>query len=72
MITLAVANQIIEAAIKKAKEIKQPMCIAVVDEGGNMVQHVRMDGGCLGSVDIRPRESRCIPLSDRCRCAPGR
>ena len=52
MITLEVANQIIAAAIKKAKEIKQPMCIAVVDEGGNMVQHVRMDGGCLGSVDI--------------------
>ncbi len=52
MITLAVANQIVEAAIKKAKEIGRPMCIAVVDEGGNMVQHVRMDGGCLGSVDI--------------------
>ena len=52
MITLSVANKIIEAAIKKANEIKQPMCIAVVDEGGNMVQHVRMDGGCLGSVDI--------------------
>ncbi len=52
MITLEIANQVIDAAIKKAKEIKQPMCIAVVDEGGNMVQHVRMDGGCLGSVDI--------------------
>jgi uncharacterized protein GlcG (DUF336 family) len=52
MITLAVANEIIEAAIKKAKEIKQPMCIAVVDEGGNMVSRMRMDGGCLGSIDI--------------------
>jgi uncharacterized protein GlcG (DUF336 family) len=52
VITLEIANQIIEAAIKKANQIKQPMCIAVVDEGGNMVQHVRMDGGCLGSVDI--------------------
>jgi uncharacterized protein GlcG (DUF336 family) len=52
MITLEIANQVIQAAIKKANEIKQPMCIAVVDEGGNMVQHVRMDGGCLGSVDI--------------------
>ena len=52
MITLSVANEIIEAAVKKAKEIKQPMCIAVVDEGGNMVSHVRMDGGCLGSIDI--------------------
>ena len=52
MITLAIANEIIAAAIKKAQQIKQPMCIAIVDEGGNMVQHVRMDGGCLGSVDI--------------------
>jgi uncharacterized protein GlcG (DUF336 family) len=52
MITLSVANEIIEAAVKKAKEIKQPMCIAVVDEGGNLVSHVRMDGGCLGSIDI--------------------
>jgi uncharacterized protein GlcG (DUF336 family) len=52
MITLSVANEIIEGAVKKAKEIKQPMCIAVVDEGGNLVSHVRMDGGCLGSIDI--------------------
>jgi len=29
---------------KKAIEIKQPMNIAVVDEGGNLVSHVRMDG----------------------------
>ena len=52
MITLEIVNQIIESAVKKAKQIKQPMCIAVVDEGGNMVQHVRIDGRCLGSVDI--------------------
>ena len=52
MITLEIANQVIDAAIRKAKQIGQPMCIAVVDEGGNLVQHVRMDGGCLGSVDI--------------------
>ena len=52
MITLTVAQQIIAAAIKKAEQIKQPMCIAVVDEGGNLVEHVRMDGGCLGSIDI--------------------
>ena len=52
MVTLADANRVIAAAMKKADEIKVPMCIAVVDEGGNMVQHVRMDGGCLGSVDI--------------------
>jgi uncharacterized protein GlcG (DUF336 family) len=52
MVTLEDANRVIAAAIKKAEEIKVPMCIAVVDEGGNLVQHVRMDGGCLGSLDI--------------------
>ena len=43
MITLADARRIIAAAEKKAEEIEQPMNIAVVDEGGNLVAHVRMD-----------------------------
>jgi uncharacterized protein GlcG (DUF336 family) len=28
------------------------MNIAVVDEGGNLVSHVRMDGAWIGSTDI--------------------
>lgn len=28
------------------------MNIAVVDAGGNLVSHVRMDGAWLGSIDI--------------------
>lgn len=51
-ITLDVARKIIAAAEKKAAEIKQPMNIAVVDEGGNLVAHVRMDGAWIGSIDI--------------------
>src|ERR1700687_69378 len=50
--TLEEARKIIAAAEKKAAEIKQPMNIAVVDEGGNLVSHVRMDGAWIGSVDI--------------------
>ena len=50
--TLAEARKVIEAAEKKAQEIKQPMNIAVADEGGNLVAHVRMDGAWLGSIDI--------------------
>jgi uncharacterized protein GlcG (DUF336 family) len=49
---LADARRIIEAAEKKAAEIGQPMNIAVADEGGNLVSHVRMDGAWLGSIDI--------------------
>ena len=52
MITLADARRIIQAAEKKAEEIGQPMNIAVVDQGGNLVSHVRMDKAWIGSVDI--------------------
>ncbi|MFL6354759.1 MAG: GlcG/HbpS family heme-binding protein [Bryobacteraceae bacterium] len=52
MITLAEARRIIAAAEKKADEIGQPMNIAVVDEGGNLVAHVRMDKAWIGSIDI--------------------
>ena len=52
MITLDDARRVISAAEKKAREIGQPMNIAVVDGGGNLVSHVRMDGAWLGSIDI--------------------
>ena len=52
MITLDDARRVISAAEKKAREIAQPMNIAVVDGGGNLVSHVRMDGAWLGSIDI--------------------
>jgi uncharacterized protein GlcG (DUF336 family) len=51
-ITLEDARRVIAAAEKKATEINQPMNIAVADEGGNLVAHVRMDGAWLGSIDI--------------------
>src|ERR1700739_2835728 len=51
-VTLDAARRVIAAAEKKAKEIGQPMNIAVADEGGNLVAHVRMDGAWLGSIDI--------------------
>jgi uncharacterized protein GlcG (DUF336 family) len=43
---------VIAAAEKKAAAIGQPMNIAVVDAGGNLVSHVRMDGAWIGSIDI--------------------
>jgi uncharacterized protein GlcG (DUF336 family) len=52
MITLEDARRIIAAAETKAKEIGQPMNIAVADAGGNLVAHVRMDNAWIGSVDI--------------------
>jgi uncharacterized protein GlcG (DUF336 family) len=52
MINLKEARHIIAAAEAKADEIGQPMNIAVVDAGGNLVSHVRMDGAWIGSIDI--------------------
>ena len=52
MITLADARRVIAAAEKKAQEIGQPMNIAVVDQGGNLIAHVRMDNAWMGSIDI--------------------
>src|SRR3989337_2312800 len=46
------ARRVIAAAEEKAGQIGQPMNIAVVDAGGNLVAHVRMDGAWIGSIDI--------------------
>lgn len=51
-LTLAQARTVVEAAEQKATEIGQPMNIAVVDAGGNLVTHARMDGAWIGSIDI--------------------
>lgn len=52
MVKLEDARRIIAAAEVKAKELGQPMNIAVVDEGGNLVSHARMDGAWIGSIDV--------------------
>ena len=52
MITLEDARRVIAAAERKAADIGQPMNIAVVDAGGVLVSHVRMDGAWQGSVQI--------------------
>ena len=52
MIHLADARRIIAAAEKKAEELGQPMNIAIVDEGGNLLAFERMAGAWLGSINI--------------------
>lgn len=52
MIKLADARKIIAAAEKQAAAIGQPMNIAVVDEGANLIAHARMDDAWIGSIDI--------------------
>ena len=52
MITLEEAQRIISAAEHKAKQMGQPMNIAVMDAGRNLVAFHRMDGAWVASTDI--------------------
>ncbi len=51
-ITLEDARRVIAAAEEKAAAIGCPMDIAVVDAGGHLKSHVRMDGAFIGSIYI--------------------
>jgi uncharacterized protein GlcG (DUF336 family) len=57
MITLDLAQKIIAAGIAQAQKEKQPMNIAVVDAGNNLVAFARMDGAWLGSIDIAQKKA---------------
>src|SRR5215468_2501184 len=57
VMTLEDARRVIAAAEKKASEIGQPMNVAVADEGGNIVAHVRMDNAWIGSIDVSMKKA---------------
>ena len=52
MITLEEAQRIISAAEEKARQMGQPINIAVMDAGRNLVAFHRMDGAWVASTDI--------------------
>lgn len=45
------ALMILEAAVAKATTMGVPQCIAVVDDGGNLLAFLRMDGSKFLSID---------------------
>lgn len=51
-VSLEAARKAIRAGQEKAREIGQPMNIAVVDAGANLVAFERMEGAWIGSIDI--------------------
>jgi uncharacterized protein GlcG (DUF336 family) len=57
-ITHAQAWAALEAAVKKAQELKTKMDIAVVDSGANLKGFIRMDGAWIGSIDIAHKKAR--------------
>lgn len=46
------AHLLIEGARLKAIDIEVPMCIAIVDESGNLISFDRMDGAKVTSITI--------------------
>ena len=51
-ITLEMAQEMVNAAVKKGKEIGVKVNIAIVDDGGHLVSFGRMDGAPLLSIEI--------------------
>lgn len=51
-VSLEDAQRVIAAGQAKANEIGSPSNVAVVDAGGNLVSHIRMDNAWVGSIDI--------------------
>jgi uncharacterized protein GlcG (DUF336 family) len=51
-LTLAGAKAILAAAEHRAEEMRVPMNIAVVDDGGHLLAFLRMDGAKLSSIRI--------------------
>jgi uncharacterized protein GlcG (DUF336 family) len=54
--TQTISNELsatlMQGAVAKAGEMGVPMCIAIVDPSGTLVQFLRMDGAALLSVNI--------------------
>lgn len=57
-ITLEQAQQAIEAALEKSKELSVKMNIAVMDSGVNLVAFAKMDDAWLGSIDIAQKKAK--------------
>jgi uncharacterized protein GlcG (DUF336 family) len=50
-LNLADAQQLMTLALEKAKEIKSPSNVAIVDANGYLLSHVRMDDAQLPSIE---------------------
>jgi uncharacterized protein GlcG (DUF336 family) len=57
-VSFEVAQQIIDKAVEKSKQIGVKMCIAVLDSGGNLKSFTRMDDAWVGSIDIAIKKAK--------------
>lgn len=52
ILTLADARRMLDAGIAQAEQLESRSNIAVVDAGGHLIAHARMDGAWMSGVDI--------------------
>jgi uncharacterized protein GlcG (DUF336 family) len=64
-LTLAAAKEIGNAAEAKARELNFTNCIAVVDDGGNLIYLVTMDGTQVGSIHVAQEKALAALRSKR-------
>ena len=57
-LTIEGAMKLLDAAMAKAREIKVPECICVVDAGGHLLTMARMDGAFALSFDTALRKAQ--------------
>jgi ATP:cob(I)alamin adenosyltransferase len=57
VLDLARCDKMIEAGIRRAREIGVPMVLTVVDSGGNLLELRRMDNALLVSTSLAPRKA---------------
>ncbi len=58
VLTLDAAKTVAAAAAVEAKKNNWSVCIAVVDDGGNLVYFERIDGTQLGSISVAQGKAR--------------
>jgi uncharacterized protein GlcG (DUF336 family) len=61
-LTLDGAQRVLEAARKKAADMKVPQCICVVDAGGHLLAMCRMDGAFVYSIDTALRKAQTAAI----------
>ena len=62
VLTLEVARRMVSAAEAKARQEGLAVSIAVVDQGGHLVEFSRMDGLHVGTIDVATAKARAAAL----------
>ena len=65
MLTIDDAAQVMTGAVAEAKKNKGAVAIAVVDDGGHLLQFTRLDGTPPVSAYIAPEKARAAALGRR-------